>query len=524
MEQQRNSARPPARIEIPVPAPPRGRGEGCVQVEAIAIDGAANLSDSARERLTAPYLGRCLGAADLERLLGALTADYIERGFSTTRVYIPSQDGVRKGVLRLMVVEGVVEDVILDGEGSGRISTLTAFPLTRGRPFNLRDFEQGLDQINRLSSNSATMDIEPGRQEGGSVIVVRNRAKFPVGLSVSADNQGATTTGRTQLGTAMTFDGVLGLNELVSASVKRSAPYYSGKGGNAKDSNAHTVMASLPFGYSLLTGTLSKSDYRTAIKAESGPLLTEGRTDTASLVLDHVIARGRDWKMSGALGLTGKDTATWIQRELVLTSSRRLLVGDADLSGNTGLLGGVLSLGLGFSHGFHGMGAMGDLEDLPDESPRAQFNKIRYTAGWSRPFELNGRKGSVSTALTGQHGMHVLYGSEQISVGGLTSVRGFHDTSLAGDRGWYLRNDLSLTEPFTVFGVEGSIKPYAGWDIGKILYRYGTQGGTLSGMALGATTSVGPFSLDLTYVRALLRESQLDREPAMTFAKLTTTF
>lgn len=523
LEQQRKNAAPPAQIEIPTPPPPRGRGEGCVQADVIEIEGAANLSASVRERLIAPYLGRCLGVRDIEQLLGAVTADYLERGFSTTRVYVPSQEGVAKGVLKLMVVEGVVEDIIIDDEGRERISTLTAFPMTVGRPFNLRDFEQGLDQINRLPSNSATMDIQPGQSEGASVIVVKNRPKKPVSLSLSTDNQGSTTTGRTKGNAALTFEGLMGLNDLVSVSSGRSAPYYNGKGPHGKESNTNSVMASLPFGYSLLTASLSKSDYKTTIQGGE-PISTEGRTDTTSLVLDHVLARGADYKIGGSMGLTHKDTKTWIMNQISSTSSRRLTVLDVGLNGNTGLLGGVVNGTFGYSRGLHAMGALFDQSDLPDTAPRAQFNKLSYGAGWSRPFDVEGHKASFSTQFSGQHGMHVLYGSEQFSVGGLSSVRGYHDTSLAGDRGWYLRNDLSVTEPFSYEGIEGTVKPYVGYDIGKILWRYGNAGGTITGMAVGVTVSVDRFSLDLMTVRALMRSGQLDREPATTFAKFTTTF
>jgi len=37
--------------------------------------------------------------------------------------------------------------------------TFFAFPFLKGKEFNLRDFEQGLDQLNRLQSNNATLDI-----------------------------------------------------------------------------------------------------------------------------------------------------------------------------------------------------------------------------------------------------------------------------------------------------------------------------------------------------------------------------
>ena len=44
-----------------------------------------------------------------------------------------------------------------------------------GEPLNLRDLEQGLDQLNRLRSVDLTADIAPGSQPGASRIILRSR-------------------------------------------------------------------------------------------------------------------------------------------------------------------------------------------------------------------------------------------------------------------------------------------------------------------------------------------------------------
>ncbi len=44
------------------------------------------------------------------------------------------------------------------------MSLKTAIIGAEGKPLNLRDLEQALDQINKLQSNNATMNIYPGRK------------------------------------------------------------------------------------------------------------------------------------------------------------------------------------------------------------------------------------------------------------------------------------------------------------------------------------------------------------------------
>ncbi|TAN59029.1 MAG: hypothetical protein EPN26_00615 [Rhodospirillales bacterium] len=108
IEQQRKKAGRPSEVEIP--APPQSTtpsGGPCITVRTIVIDSSPNLDADDRDRLTAPYVGTCMDKAAIETLMAEITADYIARGFSTTRVFLPAQD-LSSGVLRIQVVEGVV--------------------------------------------------------------------------------------------------------------------------------------------------------------------------------------------------------------------------------------------------------------------------------------------------------------------------------------------------------------------------------------------------------------------------------
>ena len=57
-------------------------------------------------------------------------------------------------------------------------------------------------------------------------------------------------------------------------------------------------------------------------------------------------------------------------------------------------------------------------------------------------------RGGVSR-MTGQRSEDVLYGPQRISIGGLSSVRGFKEQSLSGDSGGYWRNQLRWRRPVT---------------------------------------------------------------------------
>jgi hemolysin activation/secretion protein len=145
-----------------------GRGK-CFDITRAEVEGVSKISKSEIERVIGPYRNKCVGIAEINMLLRDLTNVYLDRGYVTSRVYVPQQDIAKTKLLRLTVVEGVLADIYLNGKKTPRNGLLaTAFPGVVGQAANIRDIEQGLDQINRLSSNSAKTSMLPGEAPGTS--------------------------------------------------------------------------------------------------------------------------------------------------------------------------------------------------------------------------------------------------------------------------------------------------------------------------------------------------------------------
>ncbi|MHA4875143.1 POTRA domain-containing protein, partial [Enterococcus faecium] len=88
---------------------------------------------------------------------------YLSEGYITSRAFLPEQD-LASGILTLGILEGRVENIVIDGKPDPM--TLTLFPNLAGEILNLRDLEQGVEQLSRLRSLSYRLDIQPGRQAG----------------------------------------------------------------------------------------------------------------------------------------------------------------------------------------------------------------------------------------------------------------------------------------------------------------------------------------------------------------------
>ena len=185
----------------------------CFPIKDIELKGADSLPPSDRERLLKPYIGQCLGVSQLNELLKAITDYYLGKGRVTSRAYLPQQD-LSTGHLQVLVVEGKLE-ALRSAEGS----TVTdrelamAFPGKVGEALNLREIEQLVDQLNRLPSKQAQMELTPGKQVGGSDVVVKNTAQKPWRASLSRNNDGQKSTGEQQWGAGLEWDSPLGLGD-----------------------------------------------------------------------------------------------------------------------------------------------------------------------------------------------------------------------------------------------------------------------------------------------------------------------
>ncbi|WP_336510337.1 POTRA domain-containing protein, partial [Agrobacterium tumefaciens] len=119
----------------------------CFDISRVEIEGATRLSAATLGTLTRPFNDRCVGVADITTLLKAITDLYLDKGFVTSRAYVPPQDIAGTRLLRLVVVEGTISDIYLNGHPVARNGAFaTAFPGVKGEVANIRDIEQGLDQ------------------------------------------------------------------------------------------------------------------------------------------------------------------------------------------------------------------------------------------------------------------------------------------------------------------------------------------------------------------------------------------
>lgn len=519
LQQARENAGRDGKIVVPPSSPVVVPSTaGCVQVREVRIENAPHLTNETRQRIDRTYAGRCLTLADVQQVLADVVADYIARGEIGARAYIRNQSGPA-GVLSILVVEGKLEKILLDDDGSGSINIDTAFPDLVGRPVNLRDLEMGLEQASRLASNHVTLELLPGTEVGDSIVSIRNVPARRWRIMASADNEGGESTGRKQASIGLALDNPLGLNDFFNLTYRRTVPTDYARAGSVSKSLAYIV----PYGYNTLTLGVSDSTYVSTLRTAGGQdLRANGDSRNRFVQVDRVVYRDQTSRVNVSTTVTGKSADNYLADQLLVTSSRALAVWDIDAGWSQQWGGGVWAFQLGMSRGLRHFGALRDADGLPHNAPHAQFRKLRYGVSLYQPLDTGPVRLSLSSSLTGQRGVDVLYGSEQILVGGLYSVRGFVNTTLSGDSGFFLRNDLAARFPLELPLVsQALVRPYIGLDYGRV-HRRGpeTQAGYLAGAALGLSFTSGDVSVDLFNAWPLRMSEGLKREGSRLYLQL----
>lgn len=506
--------------------PAEGGNAVCFAVQSIVLEGVTLLSANEIAALQSPYIGKCLSLEDINALIRDITNAYVEKGHVAARALLPEQD-LSTGELHISVIEGFVEGVILnDGKGLQQNQLLTAFTGLSGKPLNLRDLEQGLDQMNRLSSNDARMKLEPGKAPGASIVHIENTPKKRWRANAGLDNSGQDSTGRDLYTLSFEKDDLVGLNDQFS--LYRSADARAIGGGSPRSESMSAYM-SIPYGYWTLYGSLSSYTYTSTLQGQTSDYTSSGETTTTSLGLDRVVHRDASSKTIVGVSFTKREVRNAIEQEKLKLSSYDLATSTMRLQHSRRFGQVVASLGGEYDHGFAALGAEQNPYDLSGV-PDTEYDKYVGTASVSVPIPPFDQSLSLRSSVFAQWSPNTLYGAEQVSVGGMYSVRGFHDESVSANMGGYSRNELTWTEPMPEFlhlnSVLSSIQPFVFYDAGYVhpLTDRETDRGMLQGTGCGLRLQGDNVSLELMTGKPIDRPASVKKDPWTTYTSIRFTF
>lgn len=504
--------------QVPASTPEDTR---CFTIRHIVLEGAEHLGEREQRRLLEPYEGQCLGVGQLNALLKVVTDHYLNRGYITTRAYLPQQD-LSSGTLQITVVEGRLDGLDSSSLASPRELAM-AFPGTTGEVLDLRELEQLVDQLTRLPSRQAQLELVPGDEVGSSRVQLQGQRDKPWRVSATRNNDGDRSSGEQQMGLGLDWDSPLGLADQFSLRANQDAV-----SDHWRHSDSQYLNYSVPWGWWTFTYSYNQSYYRTRDDSSGFTFKLDGDSQMHQLRVERVIHRDALSKTAVNLGISHLRTNNYLDDSLIDVSSTRL--SESQLGVNHGRRIGTafLNLDAGWQQGIGAFDAQGAGNPHGTE-PVARYNKYSLTLSYLQPFTLWGEAFSFDSLATGQRSEDPLYSPQRISVGGLNSVRGFKQQTLTGNSGGYWRNQLRWRRPVSWAPLQPFVQEYGAalaYDVGVIKGDHNNPDthGRLSGNAVELNLRGQYFAASVSFARSLQRPDSLERREHPIYVRMDAFF
>lgn len=490
---------PDVRLERAVGADEQPLVEGetpCFLIQRIdLVGGGADFSWvlAAIDRPEDPATGRCLGSGAINQLMTRLQNRLISRGFVTSRIVAGPQD-LNSGVLTLTLIPGRIREIrTADGKDIS-VGLRTALPLKAGDLLNLRDIEQGLENLRRVPTADADIQILPPRdaqaRPGESDLVLDWRQERWARINLGLDDSGTKATGRFIGSFTLSIDNGLGLNDLAYISLNHDL---GGGVAGSRGTRGYTTHYSVPVGYWLLGATASGTTYHQAVAGATQTYRYGGESENGELRLTRLFHRDAASKTSGYLKAWVRQSNNYIDDTEILVQRRRTAGWEAGLSHRAFLGSASVDLDLANRRGTGAFGALPSPEEpFGEGSARAGIWTVGVQLGV--PFRLGDLGFRYLAAGRLQRSDGPLVPQDRFAIGGRYTVRGFDgEMLLTGDRGWLWRNDLALSLRDT--GAE----LYLGADAGAVSGRSTTHliGRRLAGGVIGVRGNIASVTYDV---------------------------
>ncbi|GAA5111380.1 ShlB/FhaC/HecB family hemolysin secretion/activation protein [Orbus sasakiae] len=450
----------------------------CFPINEIRFKDANHLSLKIKQNLTYEYLNNCLTIEQIQFLVKSITNYYIGEGFITTRAYLEEQD-ISSGILVISVIEGKIEAISLDGLSPTILNMV--FPNMKNSVLNLRDIEQGLEQLNRLRSQKISINILPSEIAGYSLVELKsNKVRIlPIFLETGINNSGQKSTGIGQNTLSITVENPLQIADIWSISASINNDFR-----NQHTSRNLSTQLSIPLGYWTIDYLYSGNYFYYDIPLVFDKWRYKGKSDQHRLMLNKVVYRDNQTKFSFTTHYSHKTVNNTFANEKLIISSPTLNTITLGLNYSTVLKNGYFTFNPTVVQGLHLFDSTTDKLKI-NGSPKSQFTKLTVSSSYYKPLSSSSH---YLTSLYAQWSKQNLYSTERISIGGEYSVRGFKESSLTGNQGFYWRNELTYQASVNSF--IRSISLTGAIDSGWIKHKNNQiDGGNMTGIAFGISLS-----------------------------------
>lgn len=472
--------------------------DDCIEIEKISIKNSTIFDEDDFEDLIKPYLNNCHGMKNLSNLRDKISNIYIDKGYVTSRAYFKPQD-LSDGEIEIEILEGKIEKI-----EDENIKSSNLYFSYEDKILNLKDLEVVVQQAQRLKSQKADIKLIPGTKTGYTIVkIIGEEVSKPYLGNLGINNYGTKKTGKYELYTTVNYENPFNINDIVNLNVNTTD--------NVLKNNDNTLGTSLSYSFPLYRALLnfdySYSNYKQLNKDEfNDNFQSDGNNHNFGLGILYKLFHSRRNTLELFSNFENKQSNNFLNDTKLELQSYKL---------------NILNLGikhsyLGDSYDYYSKWTVSQGLSGTENFARQETDFLKYVLdlGFNKYFEIE-NKLKFTSLLRAQYSTNYLFGTEEISMGGVYSVRGFNDTGLSGNTGFYLRNELSPT--YTVEKV--NISPYIAFDYGYVEENENSIYGTILGATIGSRIAWNDINFDIFYSMPL-KDSEFTKDESSSFVGL----
>lgn len=409
--------------------------------------------------LTDQFTGQCLGVKGINSVVNRLQNRLLTHGWITTRLVVPEQD-ISSGTLYLTVIPGIISAVKYSDDSDKYATLFTSMPAHKTQLLDLRDIEQGLENLQRLPVVSAEMEIKPGKNAGESEIVIKRKQSRFWHTSLWLNDAGSPTTGRYQGGVMLSLDNPLSLSDLFYISTERDLNF----AGNKNNQNL-MVHYSVPFGYWLFDINASRYDYSQTVAGHLKDILYSGESENVNMGLSYTLFRNQSSKTALRYGVQAKVLRNYVDNTEIEIQRRRVSAWLINLSHRQYFSFATFEGSVNYQRGIRWFGSVPAYEEayLDNYYATDKADILTWRADLDVPMLIGKQAFRYQGHYHRQMTHNPLTAIDKLAIGNRWTIRGFDgERTLSANEGWYVQNTLSWRYPSTEHFA------YLGIDYGKL--------------------------------------------------------
>jgi len=405
--------------------PPAGAERISFVLEGIRLEGNTVFSSEDLMMLYQEYLGKEVSLARVYEIANAITAHYRSAGYLLSQVVVPAQELSRRDEIRFRVIEGFIDEVIIEGKLKRRDGLLKSMGelVKASRPLKVDVLERYLLLADDLPGATVrgVLRPSPGTVGAANLVLVVTHDVFQ-GF-VSSNNRGSRLIGPIQISSGLTFSSLLGMYEKTDIQLVRTT--------QSDELSYERVLHEQVISP---TGTRAGIELSKSISEPGSNLVNSGiesEGETVMLYFSHPLIRLRRQNLTFRMEAEHKNF--FVSRGSVRIGDDRLRILRTGLSYDfVDALSrpSVTLINLQLSKGFD---ALGMPDGIADRSiARVDFYKA--TLEMTHTHRLGGGL-SIQVEASGQYSPHPLLSGEKFAYGGSRFGRGLDPSELTGDEG-----------------------------------------------------------------------------------------